>query len=165
MSRRNLVIAISGTPGAGKTRLALFLAKKLHFSRLDLHRHYREIATGYDTKKHCYVIDLKKLEALVRKERAKKVRGIIVDSHVAHLLPKRRVDICLVLTCSTLKTLQKRLQRRGYSTKKIRENLDAEIFQVCLLEAREKGHQVLAFDTDVKKEEILKQVRKKMGDE
>lgn len=158
MSRRNLVIAISGTPGTGKTRLARFLAKKLHFSRLDLHRHYLEIATGYDAKKQCSVIDLKKLEALVRKEKA---RGkVIVDSHIAHLLPEKLVDVCIVLTCSDLKALQKRLRRRGYPAKKVRENLDAEIFQVCLLEAQERRHRVLAFDTDVKKEEILKQVRK-----
>ena len=38
--------------------------------------------------------------------------------------------------------LKKRLEKRGYSKQKIRENMDAEIFDVCLNEAKEEGHKI-----------------------
>lgn len=139
------LIVISGSPGTGKTRLAKELAKKTGFLRLDLHKHYRQVSIGYSKEKQCYDIDMKKFEKLVRQK--KKGRDLIVDSHIAHLLPKGLVDLCIVLVCSDLRKLQKRLKVRGYGRKKIRENLDAEIFQVCLNEAKEKGHKVVVFDS------------------
>jgi len=42
--------------------------------------------------------------------------------------------------------MQKRLKRRKYSKEKIRENLDAEIFDVCLNEAMERKHKMLVLD-------------------
>ncbi|MDO8655853.1 MAG: AAA family ATPase, partial [Nanoarchaeota archaeon] len=85
-------------------------------------------------------------------------RGLIIDSHISHLLPSKIVDLCIVLTCSHLKVLQKRLQQRKYSQSKIRENLDAEIFQICLMEAREMRHKIIIFDTS--KDEIQKIISK-----
>ena len=43
---------------------------------------------------------------------------------------------------NSLKTLKKRLEKRGYSKEKVRENLDAEIFDTCRIEALEAGHNV-----------------------
>ncbi|MBU0457513.1 MAG: AAA family ATPase [Nanoarchaeota archaeon] len=157
----NIVISISGSPATGKSKLAGLLAKELHFSRLDLHDHYKDISIGYNRSKQCYDVDLKKFEKLV-KEKVKKVeKGLIVDSHIAHLLPQKLVDLCIIITCSDLKKLERRLKKKKYSKKKIRENLDAEIFQVCLNEAKEKGHKVITFDTSKinKKEDITKKIR------
>lgn len=158
------VIAISGTPGTGKSTLARFLAKKLGFFRLDLHSHYKEISTGYDKRNKCYEVDGKKFTALVRrtiKEKEGKFPGIIIDTHISHKLPKRMIDLCIVLTCSDLKELEKRLKKRKYSKTKIRENLDAEIFQECLVEAKEKGHKVMINDTSkmIEKEKLFKQIK------
>jgi adenylate kinase len=61
-------------------------------------------------------------------------------------LPSKYADLCIVTHCD-LKTLQQRLGRRCYNKKKIRENLDAEIFDVCLVEAIEQGHKTITFDT------------------
>jgi len=153
------LIVITGTPGIGKTTLAEVLTGK-GFYRLDLHRHYKDISTSYNKNKQCYEIDLKKLEKLVQ-QKMKEHPKIVVDSHISHLLPKRLVDLCIVLTCSNLKKLKKRLENRKYSKKKVRENLDAEIFQVCLTESLEKGHQVKILDTGkrISKKEILKQIK------
>ncbi len=140
------ILVISGTPGTGKAILAKLLAKKLGFPRLDLHGYYPEISVGYNQAKHCYDINLKKFEMLVKKKKKEATTGLIIDSHIAHLLPKKLVDLCVVLTCSNLKKLKRALQKRNYSKQKIRENLDAEIFQVCLMEAKEQGHKVVVFD-------------------
>ena len=44
------------------------------------------------------------------------------------------------MTKTKLPALKKRLEARKYSEQKVRENLDAEIFDVCQQEALENGH-------------------------
>ena len=141
------LIIITGTPTTGKSTLAIALAQKLKFERLDLHHYYKSISSGYNKKKQAYNIDKKKFMALVKTKIKNAKRGLIIDSHISHLLLSKIVDLCIVLTCSNLKLLQKRLKKRKYSKEKIRENLDAEIFQVCLMEAKEMGHKIITFNT------------------
>ena len=156
-----LLIAITGSPGVGKSTLAKFLTKRLGFDRLDLHHYYKQISTGYNHSKQSYDIDYKKFEKLVREKVKQSKKGLIVDSHISHLLPKKLVDLCIVLTCSDLKRLESRLKQRNYSKKKIRENLDAELFQVCLMEAKEKGHRVLVYDVNkgVNQDKIARKIK------
>ncbi len=141
----------------------------------DIVRKYK-ISEGYDKKRKTKLVDANKLnKALIReisgikntneeatklqrqknepnkknslkKTKNKIIDGIIIDSHLSHYLPKKYVDLCIVTKCN-LKLLRKRLRKRKYSKEKIRENMDAEIFDVCLSEAREKGHNILVFDT------------------
>ena len=151
------VIAISGTPGVGKTTLAKFLVRKLEFKRLDLHDHYQKISKGYNRRKQCYDLDLRKLTGLVK--RLSKENNLVIDSHVGHLLNPKLVDLCLVLTCPNLKTLEKRLIKRGYSKKKVRENLDAEIFQVCLNETKEKKHRLLVIEQAKNQNRLLSKIK------
>ncbi|MBI2573269.1 AAA family ATPase [Candidatus Woesearchaeota archaeon] len=138
-STQKLVI-ITGTPGTGKSTLAAQFEKKGYF-RLDLHVHYKEISTGYDRSKRCYVIDPRKFEALVKKV-SKEHLKVVIDSHISHLLSASMVDLCIVMVCPDLAVLKRRLEKRGYHKAKVRENLDCEIFQVCLEEARERGHKI-----------------------
>ena len=56
-------------------------------------------------------------------------------------MPKKYVDLCIVTKCS-LKELERRLGNKKYNKNKIRENLDAEIFDICLNEAKEIGHKI-----------------------
>ena len=76
----------------------------------------------------------------------KSKKDLVIDSHLSHYLPKKYVDLCVVTKCD-LKVLKKRLEKRKYSKEKIRENLDVEIFDICLNEAKEKGHKVKVVDT------------------
>jgi|TARA_B100001964_G_C14249320_1_gene609067 adenylate kinase len=77
----------------------------------------------------------------------KKIKnGIIIDSHLSHYLPKKYVDLCIVTKCN-LKVLKNRLKKKKYSKDKIRENLDTEIFDVCLNEAKENRHKIIVMDT------------------
>lgn len=158
------LIVITGSPGVGKSTLAKFLTKKLGFDRLDLHHYYKRISTSYNRSKQSYDIDYVKFEKLVKEKLQLSKKGLIIDSHISHLLPRKLVNLCIVLTNSNLKTLEQRLQKRKYSKKKIRENLDAEIFQVCLMEAKEKKHKILVFDTTkgMDEKKILKQLNKSL---
>ena len=72
--------------------------------------------------------------------------GIIIDSHLSHYLPKQYADLCIVAKCD-LKVLKNRLKRKKYPENKIRENLDAEIFDICLNEAKEHKHKIFVINT------------------
>ena len=62
--------------------------------------------------------------------------GCIIDWHACDLFPQSWIDLVVVLrTNSTL--LYDRLQARKYPEAKLQENLDSEIMEVLLFEARE----------------------------
>ena len=144
--KRKPIICVTGTPGCGKTRLAkrIALKKKLLYVPLNDILRNEGIYERYDQKFHSYVVDEKKVrKILIGLVRAARMlgNGLVIDSHLSHEVPGRYADECIVVKCE-LKTLKNRLKKRGYSERKIRENLDAEILDVCLVEAREHGHKV-----------------------
>ena len=62
--------------------------------------------------------------------------GYILDWHACDLFPESWIDLVVVLrTDSTI--LYDRLKARNYPEKKLQENLDSEIMEVLLQEARE----------------------------
>mgnify|MGYP001580649124 CR=1 FL=1 len=90
-------------------------------------------------------LNIKKI-SIKNQNKLKKFKGIIIDSHLSHYLPKKYADICIVTKCS-LNVLEKRLKEKKYDKNKVRENLDAEIFDICLNEANESRHKVIVIDT------------------
>ncbi len=163
------IIAITGTPGTGKTSLAKELSLFTRYELLDVASFIKKhrISEKYDEKRQTSIVDTEKLnKALLRDIKAKKnqnkgLKGIIIDSHMSHILPSTIVDLCIVTKCS-LKTLKKRLTSKGYSALKIRENLDAEIFDTCLMEAKERNHKVFVVDTTKKSAKKLAEELKKI---
>jgi adenylate kinase len=161
-----MIIIVSGTPGTGKTLVAKKLMNNLNFVLLDVKKFIKQkkLSEGYDKKRKTDIIDVKKLKKEIIKE-IKKVqkeyspKGIIIDSHLSHYLPKKHVDLAIITKCN-LKTLEKRLKKRKYSKAKIRENLDAEIFDTCFTEAKELHHKIIKVDTTkgIKIKEILKKI-------
>jgi len=142
------VIIITGTPGTGKTTLAKKLSKKLNYHPIDVNKIVKEnkLDREYDKKRKCYVVDIKKLNKALTKIINNSSRPLIIDSHLSHYLPKKYVDLCIVTKCE-LKELQRRLKKKKYDENKIRENLDCEIFNICLNEAKEAGHKLIVIDT------------------
>ncbi len=145
-------IIVTGSVCSGKTAISKKLARKLGFRYIDVNKAVREynLSEGYDKKRRCKVIDVKKLNrALIDKIRRLEKdleKGAVIDSHLSHYLPKKCVDLCIVAKCD-LKVLEKRLKKRGYNKKKIRDNMDCEIFDVCLNESKENKHNVIVIDT------------------
>ena len=142
-----MIIIVSGTPGTGKTVVAKELAKAFKHTYVDVKRIIadRKLSQGYDRKRKCEIIDPKVLNKILI-ELIKTNKELVIDSHLSHYLPKEYVDKCIITTCG-LRELEERLKKRGYSQEKIRENLDAEIFEVCKSEALEAGHRVVVLDT------------------
>ena len=65
-----------------------------------------------------------------------KVGGCIIDWHACDLFPQSWIDIVVVLRTDSTH-LYDRLKQRGYPEVKLQENLDSEIMEVLLSEARE----------------------------
>ncbi len=134
------IICISGSVGCGKTTYAKKLAKQLGYTYVDVKKVLRDegLDGSYDDVRKCSVIDVKKLVKVLLKLLKE---DSVVDSHLSHYLPASKVSKVVICKCS-LKKLEERLKKRRYSKAKIRENLDCEIFDVCLVEATEAGHTV-----------------------
>ncbi len=147
------IFAVTGTPGTGKTIIAKKLAKKLKFYYIDVNQliSMHKLFEGYDMKRRTKIVDVKKLNKFLINyikefKKNKKIKGVIIDSHLSHYLPGKYVDFCIVTKCN-IKELNKRLKKRKYPKSKIQENLQSEIFNVCCNEAIEKKHKVLVVDT------------------
>ncbi len=165
------LIIITGTPCTGKTTLATALAQELCYEYVDVSQVIKEskLSEGYDEERQCDIVDADKL-VMILKDMLTTEKNYILDSHLSHYLPNKVVDLCIVTKCD-LKILKQRMEERGYSKFKIRENIDAEIFDVCLVEAmEEQEHEILVVDTtngiDIKKTaedtmEILEKKAKK----
>lgn len=146
-------IIITGTPGTGKTMIAKKLSKIVGFNVINVNDIIKKnkLSEGYDKKRKCIIVDVKKLNKALIKiiNNCKKnccCSGLIIESHLSHNLPKAYADFCIVTKCD-LKELKKRLIKRRYNAEKVRENLDSEIFDICLVEAAEKGHKCVVVDT------------------
>ncbi len=149
--KKSKITIVTGTPGTGKTIIATAIAMQTNAVYIDVNQVIKKekLATSFDKKRNAKVVDIKKLNKVlieVIKEAKRKQTPLVIDSHLSHYLPKKYVDLCIV-TKTNLKKLKKRLQKRNYSKAKVRENMDCEIFDVCLMEAKEAGHRVKVVET------------------
>jgi len=141
-------VLITGTPGVGKTSTAALIAERvglLHVNVGDLIKQHN-CHEGRDEELDTNVLDEDKLldvmEGILDKA-AEENQGIVADFHVCEIFPERWFDLVLVLRTST-DVLFDRLTNRGYNEKKRAENMEAEIMQVILEEARESyAHEIV----------------------
>ncbi|KAG0172540.1 hypothetical protein DFQ28_010605 [Apophysomyces sp. BC1034] len=129
-------ILVTGTPGTGKTTTSEMIAQVTglqHVNVGDLVRN-KQLHEGYLEEFDTHVLDEDKL--IDELEDAMKEGGKIVDFHTCEIFPERWFDLVLVLRADT-RTLYDRMEKRGYKQRKIEENMECEIMQVVLEEARE----------------------------
>lgn len=135
-------VLITGTPGTGKSSLAERLAGACSLFQYDVSKVAKaeNLCESYDESMDTHVIEEDKVLDHMEERLGTNEGGVVVDYHSCDLFPERWFDLVVVLTCDN-SVLYDRLQSRGYSEKKIRENVECEIFQTVLEEARESYHE------------------------
>ncbi len=131
-------IAVTGTPGVGKTSACSKIKRMPVYHVNDLVEMFG-LVDGYDHKRKTKEVDVKKLA-----KKIEKLDGdMIFEGHFSHMLDP---DIAIVLRCSPA-VLEKRLKKKGWPDKKVQENVEAEAVDVVLIEALENVAEVLEVDT------------------
>jgi adenylate kinase len=132
-------IALTGTPGTGKSTVADILSpyiKVVHVNDL--------IKGGYNTgadeeRGGALIADLDRLSEYVTSLDG----DVLLEGHVSHLLP---ADMVIVLRASP-SALKERLSVRGYADGKIRENVEAEALDIILVESLDANENVYEINT------------------
>ena len=147
-----MIIALTGTPGTGKTTVCEFIKEHSKYREkyriIDLHKLIldEKLYTGRDEARDTYIADMERL-----RERAAELikqtpvgMDTIIESHISHYLP---ADVIIVLRAAPV-ALRKRLgKRREYSYEKVKENSDAEALDVILVESTEACDRVFEINT------------------
>jgi adenylate kinase len=130
-------IALTGTPGTGKTTIAGLLPYRV----IDINALVKGgMNFGIDAKRGCLEADMDALAKHLAKLDPDET--LILEGHFSHHF----ADWSIVLRLSPA-ALKSRLEARGYSAEKIRENLEAEALDVILVEAVEFCYRVDEIDT------------------
>lgn len=116
-----MLIALTGTPGTGKSSVAERLRE----------RGYKVATVVELAEKHGCIIDEEDGEIVIDVESlaARIDFEGIVEGHLSHLL---KPDVAIVLRCNPA-VLRERLKGRNWSEEKLLENLEAEMLDVSLL--------------------------------
>ena len=134
----SMKVAVTGTPGVGKTSACALITRMRIVHVNDLVDELG-LVSGYDRARRTKEVDVPKLAKAV----AKMEGDMLLEGHFSHLLGP---ELAIVLRCSPA-VLEKRLKKKGWPEKKIRENVEAEAVDVALIEAIENVSEVCEIDT------------------
>ena len=118
-------LALTGTPGTGKSTAAGLLAKSgFEILSVESLAERSGLKGVLDPEDGTLVIDTDALHRALSKSWQTAPKGrIVIDGHLSHHLP---CDAVVVLRCSP-NVLESRLEERGYSIEKIRSNSEWEL--------------------------------------
>lgn len=157
-----MIIALTGTPGCGKTSASEELRKK-GGKVVSLHGFLDEkgLLNDFDVTCDSFQVDLdaaaEAFEQFLEEE-----GDLVVEGHLSHLLP---CDKIVVLRCRP-SVIKERLEGRGYHHDKVMENVEAEALDVILVESLDSGRDTLELDgTNMSAEEVAKALLEILGGE
>jgi len=153
-----LIIAVSGTPGTGKSVFARALARKLGARLVDLN--------GLIKRKKLFKLDVDGTRIAdlrgMRSEFAQIIRNssgpIVVEGLLAHLLQTKYLTHVVALRTRP-KVLEKRLRARKYSENKLRNNLEAEALSIILWEAVQEHGAAKVYEIDMTRIKVTAAVK------
>lgn len=129
-----MIIALTGTPGIGKTSISKELINK-GYEVIDLNKVVidNKFFLGQDNERDSKIVDITKLNYYFKNNyREKDI--VFVDGHLSHFL--KCADFIIVLRLNPA-MLYKNLVKRKWKKKKIKENLEAEMLDIILCETIE----------------------------
>lgn len=132
-------VAVTGTPGTGKTSATEVVETDLEVIHLNDVIEAEGLYTGVDEQRDSLVVDLEAVD-----EWLADTTDVLVESHLAHYGPSDRV---IVLRCEPTE-LAARLEARGESPEKARENAESEALDGILVEAVERHGRGAVYEID-----------------
>ena len=137
MKQNKKTIIVTGTPGVGKTTIAKKLTEKLNANYVGITELVKQqnLVESTDEKRDTLIADTKKLVQQLTQILAETEDTTIIDGHYAvDVIPKTDVNTVFVLRRDP-RQLKKTLEKRGYTEKKLWENIAAELLDTCLIDA------------------------------
>ncbi|GGL58525.1 adenylate kinase family protein [Halocalculus aciditolerans] len=132
-------VAVTGTPGTGKTTATEHLETALDVVHLNDVIKEEELYTERDEARDSLVVDVDAV-----REYLDGVDDVLVESHLAHYLD---VDVVVVLRCEPA-ALEDRLSERGEPEAKARENAESEALDGVLIQAVENHGREHVYEVD-----------------
>ena len=163
MSNTRKVILLTGVPGVGKTTIAALLSERLK----GVHVNLSELAlaeglvTGYDSIRKTSIVDLERMTTRLMEIIREGRDPLVIEGHFSQdVVSPERVSNVFVLRRAPWR-LKDELESRGYNPEKVKENVEAELLDVCLVEAIEAygKEKVCELDTTgIKPDEIIETI-------
>ncbi|HUY70224.1 MAG TPA: AAA family ATPase [Candidatus Baltobacteraceae bacterium] len=155
-------MAVTGTPGTGKSTFAKRLASRLRSAGAQpalieindlVHKH--KLYSGKD-KSGAKIVRIAPLNKMLAAS-IKKSDGVAVV--VGHLVPELRINQKItVVTRLDLIALEKRLKARRYGIEKMRENLISEAVDYCGANSSRKGAEQYQVESTKEKDEVIRYI-------
>ncbi|MFB6309901.1 MAG: adenylate kinase family protein [Salinirussus sp.] len=122
-------IAVTGTPGTGKTTAVDAVDTDLEVIHLNEVIRNEGLVDGLDEQRDTTIADLQAVQTWLEGR-----TDLLVESHLAHHLD---VDRVVVLRCHP-REIERRLRKRGESDESAKENAESEALDIVLSEAVER---------------------------
>lgn len=128
------IVVVSGTPGTGKSTFAKKLVEEMDCRLIDLN----EVIAGegiYELDPNgTREVDPEELREVFTEIIEKAEEDLVIEGLLSHFIPPELVSHCVILRTHP-DELEIRLKERGYSGKKLKDNMSAEALDVVLGEA------------------------------
>lgn len=131
------VVVVTGTPASGKTTLSKIIAGQIGALHIDLGKLAMEkrFIARKDPFLDTDIVNIVPLRKHLQEVLRSKGPELIIEGHYSTaIIPREQVWKALVLRCDPAE-LKRRMRRKKWGRLKIKENILAEILDVCLVEA------------------------------
>ncbi len=155
---------ISGTPGVGKTSVALKLSEILGCKYLNLSNYVldNKLFVSYDTETDSFIIDEERLKAALNDLIRSSGGCLVIDSHYGELVDDECLFKLIVLRLDP-RALHARLVSKGWSGRKLVDNIESELMGVCTHNALREHDRSKVCEVDVTGKDLDEVVEEVLG--
>ncbi len=143
------LIIVAGTPGVGKSTLSRALARRLGTQFIDLGELVKTegLHVGFDRSRGTFVIDEKRVRQHLAVKLSSGGRVVVASHAVGRIVPRGADSLAIVLRVDPV-LLFRRLLRKGWTKRKIWENVESELLDVCYFDAAQTLGTERVFELD-----------------
>ena len=132
-------VAITGTPGVGKTTVAAKVSDMTGWPLIDINKLLtKDYVIENDADRESFIVDIERAASEI-----KLPDDCVLDGHLSHFF---QADFVIVLRCRP-KELQIRLESKVWAQAKVEENIEAEAMDMISDESRKLHKNVADIDT------------------